>query len=148
VFPSQTLAIAPSSPTTISSSTSNVTATTTALLQKVPPALFLLVPAFSVVFIVLAITHRPQRESSLPRRRRVQPRIAYAFIVALGLLSTTAGALLFSRVGIHSGSRPEKVVEAFVSLLCAYTLTFEISLGLGSLGLDVKFKEQSSNELD
>jgi len=136
LFPSQTLAFGPPSSTAPFTSTLNVTADSATLLQKVPPALLLLVPVISVALFILTITHRPQRESSPPRPQCLQARIAYAVVVALGLLSTIAGVLPFSRVGIRSYSKPEKVVEAFVSLLCAYSSTFEISLRLGSLGID------------
>jgi len=122
LLPSQTLAIDPQTTTTaVPSSTSNSNTATATVLQNIPPALFFIVPAFSVALLVLAITHR-----SRYRSRRVQARIAYAFVAALGVLSAIAGAIPLSMAGINSDLRSEKVVEALVSLLCAYT--FEISL--------------------
>jgi hypothetical protein len=130
LLPSQTLVIDPDT-TTIPSSTSNSNTATATVLQNIPPALFFIVPAFSVALLVLAITNRPQHGLSLSRPRRGQARIAYALVAALGVLSTIAGAIPLGMAGINSDLRSEKVVEAFVSLLCAYAFTFEISFRLG-----------------
>jgi len=127
LLPSQTLAIDPQT-TTVPSLASNSNTATATVLQNIPPALFFIVPAFSVALLVLAIGHRSQYGSSHSPSRRVQARIAYAFVAALGVLSTIAGAIPLSMAGINSDLRSEKVVEAFVSLLCAYSFAFEISL--------------------
>jgi hypothetical protein len=130
--PSQTLAIDPeTTTTTIPSSTSNSNTATATVLQNIPPALFFIVPAFSVALLVIAITHRPQHGSSSSRPQRAQAKIAYTLVAALGVLSTIAGAIPLGMAGINSDLRSEKVVEALVSLLCAYALTFEISFSMG-----------------
>ena len=127
--PSNTLAIDPDTTTTIPSSTPNFNTATATALQNIPPALFFIVSAFSAALLVLAITHRPQQSSSRPRR--AQTRIAYALVAALGVLSTIAGAIPLGMAGINSDLRSEKVVEALVSLLCAYAFTFENSFSMG-----------------
>ncbi|KAF8971194.1 hypothetical protein BDZ97DRAFT_1914203 [Flammula alnicola] len=100
-----------SDPTTTSSSSSNATAT---LVSTIPPALFLLVPLFTLALLLLALSHRPQQDKRTPPQP--QARVAYAVIAALALLSTLAGALPLSRVG---NTQAEAVVQAFLALLYA-----------------------------
>ena len=57
--------------------------------------------------------------------------MAYTLVAALGVLSTIAGAIPLGMAGINSDLRSEKVVEALVSLLCAYALAFENSFSMG-----------------
>ncbi|CAA7260635.1 unnamed protein product [Cyclocybe aegerita] len=90
-------------------------APTTTTAQTIRPALFLLVPLFTVALVVLALSNRPQAQGPRPySEAKKQARIAYALIGALAALATLAGALPLSHAG---NAQAEALTQTLLSLL-------------------------------